>query len=129
MKKVVAVVLINLVLLHLALTGCSAFVPATQMVSIACSEPDATLQVNGQEFEGSAQIDAPRNKNLNILCTKPGYFPAEESIGFTLSDTGAVDMLGVFVFLLPVIGLFTGGAWTLEETDVSVSMTSSEKKH
>lgn len=124
MKKVVAIILS----LNLVLTGCSAFVSKTQTVSVACSEPDATLQVNGQHFKGTAQTDVPRNKNVAIMCTKPGYFPAQKSIDYSLSGTGMADLVGVFIFLLPGLGLFSDGAWSLDETNVNVSMVPSEKQ-
>lgn len=118
MKKIVAATLS----LSIVLSGCSAFVPNTQTVSVACSEQDAVLQVNGQQFKGSAQTQVRRNKNVAIMCTKPGYFPAQKSIDNSLSGTGVADIVGTFVFLLPGIGLFTPGAWSLDETNVHVSM-------
>jgi hypothetical protein len=114
--------------LNLFVTGCSAFMPKSQTVSVACSEPDAVLQVNGQHFNGTAQTDVPRNKNVSIMCTKPGYFPAQKTIDYSLSGTGVADIVGTVLFILPGIGLFTDGAWSLDETNVNVSMVPNEKQ-
>jgi hypothetical protein len=123
MKKYFSIVLsLNLVIL----TGCSAFMPKSQTVSVACSESDAALQINGQQFNGAAQTDVPRNKSVNIMCTKPGYFPAQRSIDYSLSGTGVADIVGTVLFILPGIGLFTDGAWSLDETNVNVSMVPNE---
>lgn len=123
MKKVVA----TIVALSFAVSGCSAFVPRTQTVSAVCSEPDATLQVNGQMYQGKAQVEAKRNKTVSIMCTKSGYFPAQKTIDHSLSGTGVADVIGTLFFLLPGIGLFTAGAWNLDETDVSLAMMKNEK--
>lgn len=61
------------------------------------------------------------------MCTKIGYFPAQKTIDYSLSGTGVADIVGTVFLLLPGIGLFTAGAWKLDETDVSLSMVKSEK--
>lgn len=61
------------------------------------------------------------------MCTKPGYFPAQKTIDHSLSETGVADIIGTLFFLLPGIGLFTAGAWKLEETDVSLALMKNEK--
>ena len=123
MKKVVA----TMVAFSFAVSGCSAFVPRTQTVSAVCSEPDANLQINGQVYQGKAQFEAKKNKTVSIMCTKTGYFPAQKTIDHSLSGTGVADIIGTAFFLLPGIGLFTAGAWKLDETDVSVAMMKNEK--
>ena len=97
MKKVVA----TMVALSIAVSGCSTFAPKTQTVSAVCSEPDANLQINAPGVSG-----------------KSHHF---------LSGTGVADIIGTLFFLLPGIGLFTAGAWKLDETDVSLAMMKSEK--
>ena len=123
MKKVIAAIVAS----SIAVSGCSTFAPKTQTVSAVCSEPDANLQINGQMYQGKAQVEAKKNKTVSIMCTKVGYFPAQKTIDYSLSGTGVADIIGIFVFLLPGIGLFTAGAWKLDETDVSLPMMKSEK--
>ena len=118
MKKIVNYMIVFIFLF----SGCSAFVPKTETINVACSEPDATLQINGQHFKGSAQTDVPRNKNVAIMCSKTGYFPAQRTIDYSLSGTGVVDAVGTVFFLFPGIGLFTDGAWSLDENNINVSM-------
>lgn len=118
MKKFVAIVLS----VNVLISGCSTFMPSTQTISVACSESQATLQVNGEHYKGNAQMKVSRNANVSIMCTKPGYLTAQKSINKKLSGTGIADIVGTFFFLFPGIGLFTPGAWTLEETNVNLSM-------
>lgn len=56
----------------LALGACSLFAPKTQTISAVCSEPDATLQINGQLHKGSAQAEVRRDKTVSIMCVKSG---------------------------------------------------------
>jgi len=104
------------------LSGCSAFVSKTETVSAACSVSDALLQINGQQFKHVGQVDVKRNRSVSIMCTRPGYFPAHKSIDYSLSGTGTADIVGTFFFLLPVLGLFSAGAYSLDERNVSLVM-------
>lgn len=122
MKKITATALT----LSLLLSGCSAFVPKTQTVSASCSEPDAVLLINTQQFKGSAQTDVRRNKTVSVMCTKPGFFPAQRSVDNSLSGTGIADIVGTFIFLVPGLGLFSAGAWSLDETNINVPMIPSQ---
>ena len=123
MKKVIAAIVAS----SIVVSGCSTFAPKTQTVSAVCSEPDATLLINNQMFQGKAQIEAKTNKTVSIMCTKVGFFPAQKTIDYSLSGTGVADIVGTALLLLPGIGLFTAGAWKLDETDVSLPMLKSEK--
>lgn len=122
MKKIIS----TITAISILISGCSAFVPKTQTVSAVCSESDAALQINGQTYQGKAQVEAKRNKTVSIMCTKPGYFPAQKSIDYSLSGTGIADIVGTLILLLPGIGLFTAGAWNLDETEVNIPMMKSQ---
>ena len=104
-------------------SGCSVLAANTQTIKIACSEPDATIQINGgQTYKGKTEVEARRNKMVAITCYKQGYFPAQKVISSSLSGTGIADLLGAFVIYLPAIGIFTPGAWNFDETDVTLFM-------
>jgi hypothetical protein len=106
-----------------ATSGCSAFVSKTQTVNASCSEPDATLQVNGgPTYPGKVQLEARRDKVISLTCYKQGYYPAQKSISHSLSGTGFADWIGAFIFIIPVIGVFTPGSRNLDETDVTINM-------
>lgn len=121
MNRITKTILV--IFLGVAASGCSVFANNTQSLKITCSEPDATLQVNGgQIYIGKTKIEAKRNKLISIACFKPGYFPAHKVISSSLSGTGKADLAGSFLLVLPALGLFTPGAWNLDETDVTLFM-------
>lgn len=121
MHKSICLILI----FSLAISGCSAFVPPNQKVKAACSEPDATLQVNGGDiYTGNAELDVRRDKVFAYTCFKPGYYPGQKAVSYSISMTGILDFVGSMIFLIPVVGIFTPGAWHLDETDTRINMVS-----
>ena len=119
MKKVILL----FVAVSLLVSGCSAFVPRTQTVTASCSEADATLQINGGETQtGKARVEARRDKVFSYACLKPGYYPAHKSVSYSISPTGIADFVGSMIFIIPVVGIFTPGAWDLDEHDVTINM-------
>ena len=112
-----------LVIVSLLFSGCSAFVTKTQTVKASCSEPDAILQINGGEtYNGQVKIEARRDKVFSYACLKPGYYPAQKSIPYSISPTGIADFVGSIFLLIPIVGIFTPGAWNLDETDTTINM-------
>jgi hypothetical protein len=119
MKKIISLTLV----ISISVSGCSAFVTKTQTITASCSEADATLQVNGgQTYTGKAEIIARRDKVFSYACLKPGYYPAQKTVTYSISPTGIADFVGSMIFILPIIGIFSPGAWDLDETDVTINM-------
>jgi hypothetical protein len=121
-EKLMKVVSLMLTFAITLLTGCSAFRPSTQMVNVTCNPNDAILTVNGQRYTPPVQITAKRNRDLSIQCYKDGYVPSQRTIGHHFNATGALDAVGTFLILVPGIGLFCPGAWSLDETDISMTL-------
>jgi uncharacterized protein YceK len=116
-------IILSVVIVSILTSGCSAFAPKTQTVNAACSEADATLQVNGgQTYTGQAQIEARRDRVFSYACLKQGYYPAQKTVSYSISPTGIADFVGSMLFIIPIIGIFTPGAWDLDETDVTINM-------
>jgi len=119
MKKIISIALAATIFI----SGCSAFVPRTQTVNASCSEPDATLQINGGEsYTGQVKVETRRDKVFSYTCYKQGYYPAQKLISYSISPTGVADFIGSMIFILPIIGIFSPGAWDLDETDVTINM-------
>jgi hypothetical protein len=119
MKKIISITLS----ISILASGCSAFVPKTQTVTAACSEPDATLQINGGEsFTGQAKVETRRDKVFSYACYKQGFYPAQKSVSYSISPTGIADFIGSMIFIIPIIGVFSPGAWDLDQTDVTINM-------
>ncbi len=105
------------------LSGCSLFMPSTQRLSITTDQPDAEIFVNSQSITpGMGSVNVKRNKEVVIMVTKPGYERAYHHIGTHISTAGVLDILGILVFLVPVIGLLTPGSRSLDETSVVIPL-------
>ena len=57
------------------------------------------------------QFEAHRGDNLLIEVQKAGYQTQYRTTSRTLSSIGTLDVVGGFVFLLPLFGLLSSGAW------------------
>lgn len=110
------------VILLVISTGCSAFVSPVETMNIHCNPSNAVLLVNGQRYTPPAEVRVKRNREVSITADKEGYFPYQQTVGYHFNTTGALDAVGTALFLIPAIGLFTPGAWSLDETDVTVTM-------
>jgi hypothetical protein len=119
MKKIICLA----ITVSIMTSGCSAFVTKTQTVNAACSEPDAILQINGgQTYTGQTKVEARRDKIFSYSCLKQGYYPAHKSVSYSISPTGVADFVGSMIFIIPIIGIFSPGAWDLDEKDVTINM-------
>lgn len=102
--------------------GCSAFRASTQIVNVSCVPQDAIVTVNGHRASMPAQISVRRDRDLSVQAHKQGHAPYQRTIGHHLNGTGALDAVGTLLVLVPGIGLLTPGAWSLDETDVAVTL-------
>ena len=119
MKKMICVLLSFLVMT----SSCSAFRSSTQTMSITTDQSDAQIYVNGNMVgQGTASTAVKRNENVQIMVRKTGYVTVQRSIGKGLNTTGVLDIIGGVLILLPLFGLLAAGAYSLDETNVSVIM-------
>lgn len=122
MKKTLSVALMS----AMVLSGCSAFRSHTQDVNVACNTEGAILMINGDRYGNQAQVAVSRDNDMVIQCMKKGYYTQQRTINSNLNGTGMLDAVGTFILLLPGFGLFTPGAWSLEQTDVSIELFKKE---
>lgn len=116
MNKLIAIIL------SIAITsGCSAFMGNKEKVTVMTNVSTAEIYANGQIVgQGNVEFSTARNKNVQIMVQADGYYPAYKSINTQLSTTGILDLIGIFFFVIPFIGLLTPGAKTLEENNVAL---------
>ncbi|NIQ93218.1 MAG: hypothetical protein GWO11_02580 [Desulfuromonadales bacterium] len=110
----------------LFLTGCSAFAPATQTVSISANVPEVKAVVNGQTHVLPVSLEMKSDENVSINAYKEGYEPAHASLRPTISTTGVLDIIGGLLCLVPAIGIATPGAWDLHPATVNLTMIPEE---
>ncbi len=118
MKKIIAVIVsVGLV------SGCSAFRSRKQSISIMTNQPDATIFVNGEQVgRGNVQTSVKRNRNVQIMASKPGYQTAYRNIDCSFNTTGILDIIGTIVFLWPLIGVLSPGSKSLDENNVALNL-------
>jgi len=107
--------------------GCSMVVPGRQRFSVTASETDAKIYVNGDYLgNGNVQTRVSRNHDVSVLVKKEGFNPVSKNIGTEFSVTGVLDVVGGFLVLFPLMGLFFPGARQLEQTNVAVVLEKAE---
>lgn len=115
--------LFTLVLSFSVTLGCSCFAGSRERVTVMTNVPHAEVFANGERVgQGKADFSAKRNKNVQIMAKAEGYYPAYRSIDTKLSTTGVLDIIGIFLFILPFIGLLTPGAHTLDENNIALEL-------
>lgn len=102
-------------LLVTLISGCSIFMPHTQLITINGEPAGATAIVNGQIIKTPGSIRVRRNQFLSITINKDGYCPGYLNGGYSLSATGYLDIFGGFCFLFPFFGLISPGAFSLDQ--------------
>ena len=118
MKKLLSVIISTFFLV-----GCSCFAPSKQKISIMTNVNEAEIFADGEFIGvGMASFNAQRNKNHEIMVKADGYYPVYKSIGNQLSTTAILDIIGIFIWIIPFIGLFTPGAKTLDTDNVSIRL-------
>jgi hypothetical protein len=110
-------------LILLTANGCSFFAPKTENVAVNTVPAGAEVYVNN-DFKGNTPCNVPMScKGGEIMVKKAGYDTQIYRVGRHLGTCGIVDIVGTVMFLVPAIGLFSAGAYTLDEHTVNVSMT------
>ena len=103
-------------------SGCSAFRSSYQNVNIACYPPGSQVTVNGALYKTPAKVSVKRNENVSVQCYKRGYEPYNRVIGKHMNTTGILDIVGTCIFIIPCIGLFTPGAYSLDDTNILATL-------
>ncbi len=106
----------------LPLSGCSLFRSKTETVTITATPADSLLIVNGMMMGSPAVIEMPRDRNFTIQCMKEGFYPYIVNTTYHFNRTGTLDALGS-IFVLPAIGLFSSGIWSLDQTEFNVVLS------
>ena len=119
MKKILAIIVSISYL-----TACSCFTGTRQKVTVMTNVPTAEIYANGERVgQGTtAEFRVKRNKNVQIMVKADGYYPAYKSIDTQLSATGILDIIGIFFFIIPFVGLLTPGSKTLEQNNVAIEL-------
>lgn len=118
MKKAIAVLLAVV-----QFTGCSFFVGNRQNVTVTTNVETAQIFANGELVgTGMVSFKAPRNQDMQLMAKAEGYQTAFHHIDTKLSTAGILDVVGLFVWIIPIFGLFSAGSKQLDETNVALNL-------
>jgi hypothetical protein len=111
-----------LILCVVFVSGCSLFQPPTQEINVYCTQQDGVVFVNGNPHDCPViQTKARRDKTLTISAQKPGFEGYEKTVKPHMNKFYYIDTLGALIWLVPVFGIMSPGAWDLDQTDFYVS--------
>ena len=100
--------------------SCSVFASRLQTVTIRASHPQAEIYVDGQFLgKGTVSADLERDRS-HAVTAKVGDRTSSAHIDTTVSGTGVLDIIGGFIWLVPFVGLFSSGFWSLETSSVEI---------
>jgi len=106
-------------------TSCSIFVPPTQEFSISSEPPGAEVFINGRLVGATPLVTRISRKTPSaIMVRKEKYQTVTRQTSRTLSATGILDVIGVFVWIVPGIGLFFPGAYEQTPSNMTVVLPS-----
>ena len=115
-SRVANVVMASLVLL--ATNGCSLFAPKSETVFVNSEPQGAQVLVNNSnQGMTPCNISVPC-KGATIVVRKDGYTTQVYPIGSSLGKCGILDIAGTVLFIFPVFGLLSSGAYTLDQHTV-----------
>lgn len=115
--------------LSLLLTGCSLFAPKSDELTIDSDPQGAEVIIPGLKRQKTpCVVSVPSDKNIMIIVRKQGYVTREYTIKSTLGKCGVLDVCGCVLWGIPAIGLFSPGAYTLEQHIIYVPFEKMEKK-
>lgn len=120
MKRCLSFVLVHTMAVYSM--GCSLAAPGTQSIAIVPSHPKADVYVDGvQVGTGTVTAVLSRDNSHTAMAKCPGS-SGIFTIQRGLSTTGMLDIVGGVLLLVPLIGLFSAGAFELSPATVAVAI-------
>ena len=112
-SRVANVVMASLVLL--ATNGCSLFAPKSETVFVNSEPQGAQVLVNNSNQGMTPCSVSVPCKGATIVVRKDGYSTQVYPLGSSLGKCGILDIAGTVLFIFPVFGLLSSGAYTLDQ--------------
>jgi hypothetical protein len=108
----------------ITLQGCSLFSPSMQTLTVSTSDPAAEIYINGSYIgKGSASLSLAKNRAHTVRAAL-GKRESVQVVGYHISATGILDIIGGVLFLLPLLGLLGPGFFTLDLEHVHMAIPS-----
>ena len=123
MKKSRVANVVMAALVVLSTNGCSLFAPKSETVSVNSEPQGAQVYVN-DTLKGTTpcNVSVPC-KEANIIVKKEGYNSQYYTIGHSLGTCGILDIVGTVIIIVPLFGLLSSGAYTLDQHTIHAPLT------
>ncbi len=121
MRKIIPVFMA--VLLSGLLSACSFFAQKTQELTVNTNPEGCKVFVNGQLYTAPVKMTVPTTSTFTVTAMKEGYQSKTETLSYTLSKTGMLDAAGLWLFLIPGLGLFSDGAFRITNPHLFLDLT------
>ena len=103
------------------INSCSFFVSSRQNMSFSSEPSGATVLINGERAGTTPlQYSVKRDTESAIIIRKDGYEPLTRRTSKGLSGAGIADVIGACIWILPIFGLLSSGAWSQEPDNMAV---------
>ena len=102
--------------------------PWKENITVDSDPQGAQVIIAGQRLKTPCTFTVPCNKEVLVVVKQDGYDTVSYTIRPTLGVCGILDVVGTCCWLVPGIGLFTPGAFTLEQHIIYTPLTQNTKK-
>ncbi len=120
--------LMSVLLSIILLSGCSLFSSSKQDLTVMSNVPDAEIFINGQRVGvGNIETRVKKNKNVQVMARREGYYPAYYNVDTRWSTTGTLDLIGGFLLIVPFLGLLSPASHKLDSSNVAVELVENKK--
>ena len=105
------------------MAGCSLFASRSQSIGVSSDPPGAQVLVSGKPMGTTPlHFEVHRGENLLLEVKKSGYHTQFRTFSRKVSTIGIIDLVGACVFLIPIIGLLSSGAWEHDPPEAGVTL-------
>ena len=109
-------------------TGCSLFAPRSEKILVDSDPQGAIITIPGYDrMVTPATFTVPCDEDITVIARKDGYRTQSCTVRRTLGKCGTLDVFGTVVFLLPAVGLFSSGAYTLDQHTIFFPLSRSSE--
>ena len=74
-----------------------------------------------------ATFKVPCDEDIVVIARKDGYYTQSQTVRPVLGKCGTLDVVGTVVFLFPAVGLFSPGAYTLDQHTIFFTLSRSSE--
>lgn len=120
--------LISLAVISCYMAGCSLFGPRSQSIGVS-SEPQGAQVFVGEKLMGTTPLhfEVARGDFHIVEVRKPGYQTQSRALSRRMSAIGMLDIVGGYIFLIPLVGLFSSASFEHDPAEIGMTLEPEQK--